>query len=130
VASRYDTERTNLANALFDNSRTWLGSAVLTALVAGFLSRHSLPVYGAAILIGVVALFSILASLRFYSPWLSWIGWFVPLALLGLVVAPVRIGVISPFTALYAYSLAAVGVFGVFFVARDRLKKWVITGAF
>jgi hypothetical protein len=129
MASRYDAQRTSLANALFDNSRNWLGVASLAALVTGFFSRHSLPVYAAAMLVGVASLISILASLRFYSPWFSWIGWLVPLALLGLVIEPVRIGVISPATAVYAYSLGAVGVFGILFAARDGLKKWVTTTA-
>ena len=113
------------ANALFDNSRTGLGIAVLVAVGAGWFARHSAPVYVAALGMAVIALASILASLRFYNPWWSWAGWFVPLLLAGVVLAPLRVGVISAFTALFAYSLAAVGVFGVLFVARERLKKWV-----
>ena len=129
MTSRYDAERAEAAGALFDNGATWLATAALVAIVAGYFSRHSLPVYAAALLIAAVALASILASLRFYHPWFSWVGWLVPLALSALVIQPVRVGVISLLTALYAYSLAAVGVFGVLFVARDRLKKWVTTVA-
>ena len=125
---RYEAERSAAANALFDNSRTWLSVAVLAAVGAGFFARHSAPVYVAALGIAVIALISILASLRFYRPWWSWVGWLVPLLLAGVVLEPMRIGVISPFTAVFAYSLAAVCVFGVLFVARVRLKKWVIAG--
>jgi hypothetical protein len=129
MTSRYDAERAGAAGALFDNSATWLGAAAVVAIAAGYFSRHSVPVYAAALVIAAVALASILASLRFFSPRFSWVGWLVPLALSGLVIQPARVGVISPVTALYAYSLAAVGVFGVLFAARDRLKTWVTTVA-
>lgn len=129
MTSRHDAGRARAAGALFDNSATWLATAALVAIVAGCFARHSLPVYAAAMVIVGVALASILASLRFYHPWFSWMGWGVPVALLGLVIQPVRVGVISPVTALYAYSLAAAGVFGVLFGARDRLKTWVTTVA-
>ena len=125
MTSRHDAGRARAAGALFDHSAAWLGAAAVAAIATGWFARHSLPVYAAAILIGGVALASILASLRFYHPGFSWIGWLVPVALSGLVIQPVRVGVISPFTAMYAYALAGVGVFGVIFLARVRLKKWV-----
>lgn len=125
MTSRHDAGRDRAAGVLFDHSAAWLAAAAAAAIAAGWLARHSLPVYAAAMLIGVVALASVLAALRFYHLWFSWIGWLVPLALSGLVIQPVRVGVISPFTAMYAYALAAVGVFGVIFLARERLKKWV-----
>jgi hypothetical protein len=128
MAPRDEAKRSAAASALFDNSRTWLSIAVLSAVVAGCFSRHSAPVYVAALGIAVIALISILASLRFYSPWWSWAGWLVPLLLVAVVLEPMRIGVISPFTAMFAYSLAAVCVFGVLFVARVSLKKWVTAG--
>ena len=125
MTSRYDAQRDRVAGALVDNGATWLATAALVAIAAGYFSRHSLPVYAAAMLIAVVALASFLASLRFYHPGWSWIGWMVPVALSGLVIQPVRVGVISPFTALYAYALAAAGVLAVLFLARERLRKWV-----
>ena len=128
VAPRYEAERSAAASALFDNSPTWFGVAALAAAVTGYFARHGAPVYVAALGMAVVALISILASLRYYSPRWSWAGWVVPLLLVGIVLAPMRVGVISPFTAVFAYSLAAVCVFGVLFVARDRLKKWVTAG--
>lgn len=125
MTSRYDAGRARAAGSLFDHSAAWLAAAAATAIATGWLARHGLPVYVAALLIGSLALASILASLRFYHPRFSWIGWLVAVALAGLVIQPVRVGVISPFTAMYAYALAAVGVFGVIFVGRERLKKWV-----
>jgi hypothetical protein len=122
-------KRSAAASAVFDNSGTCLGVAVLAAVVSGYFARHSAPVYVAPLGIAVIALTSILASLRFYNPWWSWAGWFVPLLLAGVVIAPLRVGVISPFTAVFAYSLAAVCVFGVLFVGRHRLKKWVTAGS-
>ena len=123
------TSRARAADPLLGHSATWLGAAASVAVVAGWFARHSLPVYAAAMVIAVVALASVLASLRFYSPRFSWMGWLVPLALSGLVIQPARLGVISPATALYAYALAAAGVFAVLFAARDRLEAWVTTAA-
>ena len=128
MRSRYDAERSAAAAVVLGNSHVFLTIAVLLAIAFGILSQHSTMVYASALIIALVATVSILTSLRIYNPWVSWTGWFVPMLLFGLVMEPVRTGIIALFTVFFAYALAGVLMFAFFTVGRGRLTKWVTTG--
>ncbi len=123
--------RISAINAVIGRSWLWFtASASLAALAAPF-SQHGPLLYAGVVVMTVVESVCVLASLRFYNPWLSWSVWLIPFAPFFAIVEPIRIGAISVISLAFFYLLSAAIMFGGFAVARDRLRSWLqVHGAF
>jgi hypothetical protein len=123
--------RMNGINAILGRSPVALTVSVVGALASGLTtSAHGVAVYALAVVLAVFSAGAILASVRFYHPWLSLVAWGAPALPFVVFSESVRTGAVSVGTAAYVYAVAAGLMFGFFIVASARIRRWVETGAF
>jgi hypothetical protein len=119
------TAQANAVHAAIGRSGVWCALSLSVAVVIGLLEAQPPVAYRAASAAAVLFGIAVLASLRYYRHWLSWSVWLLPVVPIAIVLESLRIGTIAIGTAIFVYALAAGIMFGVFFVARDRLRNWV-----
>ena len=131
MSSWSHASRISAINAVVGLSWLWfIVSASLAGLAAPF-SQHGPLMYIAVVVMTLVQSASVLASLRFYNPWLSWLVWLIPVAPFFAIVEPLRIGAISVISLTFFYLLSAAIMFGGFAAARNRIRSWLqVHGAF
>ena len=119
------TAQAKAVDAVIGRSGVWFAGSFSLAVAVRLLEPQAAVAYGAALGIAVLFGIAVLASLRYYRFWLSWCVWLLLLVPIAIVVEPLRIGTIALGSAVFVYALAAALMFGAFFVARGRLRKWV-----
>jgi len=112
-------------NAVIGSSGLWFTASAGFAGLAAPFAQHSLLMYVAVAVMTIVESACVLASLRFYNPWFSWLVWLVPAAPFFAVIEPIRIGAISMISLAFFYALSAALMFGGFAVARKRIRGWL-----
>jgi len=130
MSFRKAVAQANAFHAVVERSALWFAISLALAAGLGIVAPLSAAAYGAA---GGIAIFSgvvVVASLRYYQFWLSWVVWLLPLVPIAFVFEPLRTGSISVLATVFVYALAVALMFGVFFVGREPLRKWVMRSAF
>ena len=130
MALRASTAQANAVQAVIDRSGSWCAINVVLAIATALVWVPAPVACGYAVMGALVSAAVVLASLRHYHFWLSWTVWLLPLLPLAVVVEPLRSGAIAITAVVFVYALAFALMFGGFFVARDRLRIWVMNGAF
>lgn len=130
MAPQASTAQANAVDAVIDRSWSWCALSAVAATAAA-LVRAPVPVaYGYAVIGALVLAALVLASLRHYHFWLSWTVWLLPVQPIAIVAEPLRSGAVAIRPVLFVYALAFALMFGAFFMARKRVRIWVMNSAF
>ena len=110
-----------------------LALTCLALTVAAFVKEGNVLLVGAVAVLfaGAVCGTLLILSWRYYHPWLSWLLWAVPGALLTAVVfeltvgPPMATGAVSVVGAIFVLvGCGGLGLFGLLFLLRGSIKRW------